>query len=94
MTIKKVDLIREVAKITGVTKRETGIIVNAFIECISKTLVNDERIELRGFGIFLNKKRKPKIARNPRTGERIELGERLAPVFKPSKLLKKKVAEK
>lgn len=52
---------------------------------IVKTLLEEGRIELRNFGIFEVKKRKPRIARNPRTGEKVKVGARLVVTFKPGR---------
>lgn len=89
MTKTKKDIVKEVAKITGFTQRETAVIVEEFLKVISKMLGSNNRVELRGFGVFFTKLRKPKIARNPRTGERVNLPERVVPVFKPSRFLKR-----
>jgi nucleoid DNA-binding protein len=89
MTKTKKGIVREVAKATGLTQRETMTVVEEFLRAVSKTLASNDRIELRGFGVFSTKLRKPKVARNPKTGEVINLPERIVPVFKPSKFLRK-----
>ncbi len=45
---------------------------------------NGKKIELRGFGVFKQKSRRPRMARNPKTGEVVPLEKRFVPVFKPS----------
>ncbi|MDI6839722.1 MAG: HU family DNA-binding protein [bacterium] len=91
MTRTKKDIVNEVAKLTGFTQREVGAIVNSFLNVISKTLLADNRIELRGFGVFIRKHRNPKQARNPKTGKSVMVPERFVPVFKPSKILKERL---
>jgi integration host factor subunit beta len=54
-------------------------------------LANGENIEVRGFGTFKVRKRKTRMARNPRTGDSVEVPSRSVPVFKPSKHLRARV---
>ncbi|MCK4352595.1 integration host factor subunit beta [candidate division WOR-3 bacterium] len=94
ITKTKQELVREVAKNTGFTQRETSIIINSFLDAVSETLSSNNRIELRRFGVFATKRRNSKQARNPKTGEIINLPQRTVPVFKASKILKEKVKRK
>lgn len=89
----KHDLIAYVSKETGLTQADTKIVVEEFLETISKILEEGKTIEIRGFGTFYTKVRKPRPARNPRTGEVVPLGKRRVPLFKYSSELKKKIAE-
>ncbi|MGL4394476.1 MAG: HU family DNA-binding protein [Brevinema sp.] len=69
----------------GVTKSQVTVVVSKFIETLRKEiekLDQDERIELRGFGTFGVRKRKARIARNPKTNERVDVPERKSPYFK------------
>jgi len=91
MTVTKASIVQVIASKAGFTKKDTTAIVNYFIEAIIKSLERNDRVELREFGVFMNKKRKEKVGRNFKTGAPMELPARLAPVFKPSKLLKKKI---
>jgi integration host factor subunit beta len=61
--------------------------VNLFFSEIITGLTSGQRIELRGFGSFSIKSRSPRAARNPRTGEKVEIGSRLLPYFKTGKEL-------
>tara|TARA_Y100000768_G_C23536860_1_gene477434 strand:+ start:281 stop:571 length:291 start_codon:yes stop_codon:yes gene_type:complete len=85
----KLDIINESSKLTGLTKVETELVLDSFLNTIKKSLANGERIDIRGFGSFLVKNRKPRAARNPSTNESIFLEEQYIPSFKVSKLLKK-----
>ena len=85
----KLDIINESSKQTGLTKVETELVLDSFLNTIKKSLANGERIDIRGFGSFLVKNRKPRTARNPSTNESIFLEEQYIPSFKVSKLLKK-----
>lgn len=89
----KADMVDIISEATGLTKVETEAVITGFIEKMKEALKQGERIEFRGFGSFSVKKRKPKKARNPGTGETIYLPERYVPVFKPSKILKDDINE-
>ena len=84
----KADIVDIVAEATGLTKVETEAVIDGFLSTIKNSLREGERVEFRGFGSFSVKKRMPKKARNPGTGEVIYLPERYVPTFKASKLLK------
>ena len=88
----KADLVDEIAQITGLTKKDVAQTVDEFLDGVCRALVEGKHIEIRGFGTFKVKQRKPRIARNPRTGEQVPVPERKVPVFKVSKELKDKVA--
>ncbi|MFZ1323484.1 MAG: HU family DNA-binding protein [Ignavibacteria bacterium] len=78
---------------TGLSKKETEIIVEGFISCVIDSLKRNESVEIRGFGTFKNNMKHPRVARNPKTGEKISLGKRYIPMFKVSKDFKKVVQE-
>jgi integration host factor beta subunit len=88
----KADLVDEIAERTGLTKKDVAETVDEFLEGVCRALVAGKHIEIRGFGTFKVKDRKPRIARNPRTGESVPVAARRVPVFKVSKELKDKVA--
>ncbi|HAY32600.1 MAG TPA: HU family DNA-binding protein [Ignavibacteria bacterium] len=78
---------------TGLSKKETEIVVEGFISCVIDSLKRNESVEIRGFGTFKNNMKHPRVARNPKTGEKISLGKRYIPMFKVSKDFKKAVQE-
>lgn len=88
----KADLVDEIADRTGLTKKDVAETVDQFLEAVSRALVNGNHIEIRGFGTFRVRDRKPRMARNPRTGASVPVPARRVPVFKVSKELKEKVA--
>jgi nucleoid DNA-binding protein len=90
----KHDLVVEVSKQTGLTQADAKIVAEELIETISRILETGKSIEIRGFGTFYTKVRKPRPARNPKTGEVIPLAQRSVPLFKYSSSLKKRIAEK
>ncbi len=80
----KADLVEMVAERTGFTKTDVHVIFDTLLEVIKDVLASGHNIEIRRFGTFKLKIRKPRMARNPRTGEPVPVGERVVPVFKPS----------
>lgn len=89
----KADIVDEIAKATGLTKIETKAVVDGVFASIISAIANGKRIELRGFGVFKHKSRKPRMARNPKTGDLVPLDKRYVPVFKPSPEFLSKVNE-
>ncbi len=67
--------------------------VDAFLDAVKDALRDQKNIEIRGFGTFKIRRRKTRMARNPRTGEPVEVAARPVPVFKPSKELRGLVAD-
>lgn len=84
IVVTKADIIDRVAAGTGLTKIETEAVINGFLTVLKEALVEEERIEIRGFGSFKVQERAPRIARNPRTNEEVEVEACYVPVFKPS----------
>ncbi len=89
----KADIVDEIAKATGLTKIETKAVVDGVFSSIISAIAGGKRIELRGFGVFKHKSRKPRMARNPKSGELVPLEKRYVPVFKPSPEFLNKVNE-
>ena len=89
----KADLVEQVADAIGpgVTKKDCALVVDAFLNAVKRALANGEHIEIRGFGTWKVKERKSRMARNPRTGEPVEVPARMVPVFKPSKTIRNRV---
>ena len=90
----KADLVEQVAEAIGpgITKKDCALVVDGFLNAVKHALANGDNIEIRGFGTFKVRKRKTRMARNPRTGEQVPVPPRRVPVFKVSKELKEKVA--
>jgi integration host factor subunit beta len=84
----KAELVDLISWQTGVSKKDTGTIVNLIIENIGRALVEGDKVELRGFGSFKVKTRRARQARNPRTGEAVQVPEKRVPYFKTSNELK------
>jgi len=75
-------------KVEGLTRSQTEIVVDTVFDSIKKALMNGEKIEIRGFGNFRLKTRKPRKARNPKTGESVDVPEKKVLHFKVGKDLK------
>jgi DNA-binding protein HU-beta len=86
--LTKADIVDTIATGTGLTKVETEAVVDGFIDTVIRALKEGKNIEIRGFGSFKVKKRKGRVARNPRTGEQVMVSEHWVPLFKVSKEVK------
>ena len=71
--------------------RDVDDAVRLVFERVAAALGGDERVELRGFGSFHARRRAARLARNPRTGERVAVGDRRAVRFKPGRILRDRV---
>lgn len=89
----KKEIVRTIADEIGLTQLKTKEIVQKTFDAIVETLVEDHRIELRNFGVFEVKKRAARKARNPRTGEKVEVAEKFVVTFKPGKEMEERVRE-
>lgn len=65
--------------------------VNELLTMIKTALANDKRVEVRGFGSFTLNRRDARLARNPKTGEQVQVGAKAIPHFKPGKALRENV---
>lgn len=82
-------LIEKVAeKVDGLTLKQTEIVVETVFDSIKEALGGNEKIEIRGFGNFRLKERQPRKARNPKTGESVEVPSKMAVRFKAGKALR------
>lgn len=86
--MSKTELIAAIADKAGMTKKDAETATNAFLEVITETLQQGEKVALVGFGTFEVRDRPARKARNPRTGEEIQIEASKAPVFKAGKGLK------
>ena len=91
--MNKTELIAAVAAKTGLTKKDAEKVVNATIDSITESLVNGDKVNVSGFGIFEVKTRAERTGRNPRTNENITIPATKLPAFKASKTLKDAIAK-
>ncbi|HUR54102.1 MAG TPA: HU family DNA-binding protein [Gemmataceae bacterium] len=89
----KKEIVRQIAERAKpkLTQLQTKEIVQWTFDMIIDTLVSDGRIELRNFGVFEVKQRKPRKARNPRTGTRVDVAAKNVVTFQPGKEMEEKV---
>ena len=87
----KKEIVKTISDKIGLTQLKTKEIVQQTFDAIVDTLVEERRIELRNFGVFEVKKRAARKARNPRTGERVDVAEKYVVTFKPGKEMEEKV---
>ena len=98
--MNKTELIAEVAKKCGISKKDAETAVSATLDAITTTfdtiadaLSQGDKVQLVGFGGFETKKREARMGRNPKTKEAIEIPATTIPVFKAGKALKEKTAK-
>jgi len=87
--ITKKDIVEEISQRTGLTQVDTKVIVECFLDSIARALTEGNNIEIRGFGRSKVRSRKARIARNPRTGEPVDVQAGIKPIFEASKELRK-----
>jgi integration host factor subunit beta len=91
--VTKKEIVRTISEDIGLTQLKTKEIVQKTFDAIVRTLVEERRIELRNFGVFEVKRRAPRKARNPRTGDDVFVPEKFVVTFKPGKEMEKRVRE-
>ena len=91
--MNKTELCAAVAAKTGMTRKDAEAAVTAVIDVIGESLKDGEKVAIVGFGTFEVKDRPARKARNPRTGEEIEIAASKAPAFKAGKALKDAVSK-
>ena len=81
-------------KVGGLTIKQTEIVVETVFDTMKEALVKGDKIEIRGFGNFRLKNRRPRIARNPKTGEKVEVAGKRVLHFKAGKGLREAMNSK
>jgi nucleoid DNA-binding protein len=89
--VTKKEIVKEISDQIGLTQLKTKEIVQKTFDAIVDTLVETGRIELRNFGVFEVKQRAARKARNPRTGERVDVPPKNVVTFKPGKRMEELV---
>ena len=89
----KKDMAKAIAEETGITQLQAQEIVQQVFDEITETLVQEGRIELRNFGVFEVKKRKPRTARNPRTGEKVKVPAKFVVTFKAGREMEERIGQ-
>src|SRR4051794_11342941 len=89
--VTKKEIVRRISEETGLTQLQTKDIVQRTLDAIIGTLASEGRIELRDFGVFEVRRRAPRKARNPRTGETLIAPARNVVTFRPGKAMEERV---
>lgn len=84
----KAEMVARLAQRMKISKKEADIVVKTIFGTIVDSLSSGEKVELRGFGSFRIKERKPRKSRNPKTGEIVQVPAKKVPFFRPGKDLK------
>lgn len=89
----KKDIVRTIAEQIDLPQLRTKELVQRTFDALIEALVREGRIELRNFGVFQIKKREARMARNPRTGEKVPVQAKSVVTFKPGKEMEARVRE-
>jgi nucleoid DNA-binding protein len=89
----KKEMAKAIAGETGLTQLQVQGVVRRVFDGIAETLVREGRIELRNFGVFEVRERKPREARNPRTGEKVKVPAKRVVTFKPGRQMGERVGQ-
>jgi integration host factor subunit beta len=91
MSMNKMDIINKLATDINVNQKIAKIAVDTIIDSIKKAIINNERVEIRGFGSFTLREYKAYRGRNPKSGETVQVEPKRLPYFKVGKELKEMV---
>lgn len=86
--MNKTELIASVAEAAGISKKDAAAAVDATFARISKAMAEGDKVQLIGFGTFEVRERAAREAKNPRTGEKLQIAACKVPAFKAGKALK------
>ncbi|PKN74864.1 MAG: integration host factor subunit beta [Candidatus Cloacimonetes bacterium HGW-Cloacimonetes-2] len=89
----KADLVKIISENTGIIRKDVGVVVDSLLQSIKDSLIKGNHIEIRGFGTFKLKTRKPRVGRNPKTDEKVPVPARTVPTFKFSREFKASVVD-
>ena len=89
--MNKAELVEEVAREVGLTKKDTNSVIDAMTSAITDALANGNKVTLVGFGTFLIQRRKARQGVNPQTGAKINIPAKDVPKFRPGSALKEAV---
>jgi nucleoid DNA-binding protein len=91
--VTKKDIVRTIADQIDLPQLRTKELVQRTFDALIEALVREGRVELRNFGVFQIKRREARVARNPRTGERVLVEAKSVVTFKPGKEMEARVKE-
>ena len=90
----KAEIAKVVHERVGLSKKESGQIVDVVLDIVHKALEQGEDVKISGFGHFMIRNKRPRRGRNPKTGDEITIASRRVVTFRASQLLKKQVLDK
>ncbi|MDR0916118.1 MAG: HU family DNA-binding protein [Oscillospiraceae bacterium] len=91
--MNKTELIAKVATAAGLSKKDSEKALDAVVDSITEALAAGDKVQIVGFGIFTVKDRAPRVGRNPKTLETIDIPATRVPQFKAGKVLRDEVAK-
>jgi integration host factor subunit beta len=91
--VTKKEIVKQISERIGLTQLKTKEIVQRTFEAIIETLLREKRIELRNFGVFEVKQRRPRKGRNPRTGEKVKVPARLVVTFRAGLEMEQRIGQ-
>jgi integration host factor subunit beta len=92
--MNKSGLVEALSNKANLTQRRAEEVINIIFDSMKDAILNDNRIEIRGFGSFVNRKYGSYTGRNPKTGDHIKVKSKRLPFFKVGKELREKVNKK
>jgi integration host factor subunit alpha len=92
-TLTRMDLTEAVFREVGLSRNDSAALVDSVLEHVSNALASGEQVKISSFGTFSVRDKKARIGRNPKTGEEVQISPRRVLTFRPSHLMKERVAE-
>ena len=91
-TLTRMDLSEAVFREVGLSRNESADLVETVLELMSSALVRGEQVKISSFGTFSIRDKNARVGRNPKTGEEVPITPRRVLTFRPSHLMKERVA--
>ncbi|CUH39679.1 Integration host factor subunit alpha [Jannaschia seosinensis] len=91
-TLTRMDLGEAVFRNVGLSRNESATLVASVLQHVSDALVNGEQVKISGFGTFSTRDKSARVGRNPKTGEEAPIPPRRVLTFRPSHLMKDRIA--
>ncbi|MFK7745651.1 MAG: integration host factor subunit alpha [Roseobacter sp.] len=92
-TLTRMDLGEAVFREVGLSRNESAQLVESVLEHLSQALVRGEQVKISSFGTFSIRDKSARVGRNPKTGEEVPINPRRVLTFRPSHLMKDRVAD-
>ncbi len=91
-TLTRMDLTEAVFREVGLSRNESANLVDSVLQHVSDALVRGEQVKISSFGTFSTREKNARVGRNPKTGEEVPILPRRVLTFRPSQLMKQRVA--